>query len=531
MEGTLIFILFLAFFIRTIRNSLYQVFLWQLKEYRFDRMWTHLKTWQGRRMVLGPMSLAKFGLIGAYFLGLPIFWLTLPLYLLEATLNIKEMISNFKKPVFTLKASFVAGLVIIGQLGGFWVLGNWSNFSNLAMVMLVLDKLLAPATAAIILFLAIPTAIQRLAVIEDAKIKLAQHPNLITIGITGSYGKTSTKEFLASILSHKFKVLKTLGSNNTDIGVAKTIVENLKDQQIFVCEMAAYKVGEIKAICDIVKPKIGIITAINEQHLELFGSLENTMKAKFELIEALPKNGLAIFNGNNQYTRQLAERARKKQLITVIYQYANPQQSEKANFLASGIKVLPNRLEFEIQVGKEKIETYAPLLGAQNIENIMAAVVVASRLGMNLRDIAQAIKSLQAPEMTMKPYKGPAGSTLIDDTFNANPDGVLAAISYMKLFSGKKILVFQPMIELGEEDSRLHQEVGETAAKVCDQIYLTNKNFYESISQGAALINNGLGKIFLLAPDKVAGIKDNLTRDDVVVFEGKEAAKILNKLL
>lgn len=520
----LIWILFLTFLIRTIRNSLYQVFLWQLKEYRFDRMLVHLKTWQGKRLLFGSLSSAKWLLILLYFLGLPIFFAVVALYTLEAILNFKEATSGFRKPIFTLKATAVVAIVIISQISLFF----WQPV-GLVLWVLILDKLLSPTVALLFVGLAIPTEIQREIVIAKAKEMIKKHPRLITIGITGSYGKTSTKEFLASILATKFKVLKTVGSNNTDIGVAKTIVDNLKDQNIFVCEMAAYKRGEIKAICGIVRPKIGIITAINEQHLDLFGTLENTIKTKYELIEALPKNGLAVFNGNNQYCQQLALKSRERGLKTVLYKcFKTFIQGGGADVWATDIIVKPKQLNFTIHLNREKRQAWTNLLGQQNIENILAAVAIAHHLGMTLREIAEAVENLTPPEMTMKPVKSTLASILIDDTFNANPAGVLAALEYAKIYKGKKFLVLQPMIELGQASDRAHQEVGEMAAKVCDDIFLTNKNFNKPFLEGVKKVNGGEKKVSILDSKTMAQkIKETVDEESVVIFEGKEAARVL----
>jgi len=507
--------LFFAFFIRTIRNVLYQVFLWQIKEYRLDRFLVHLRTWQGKRLVFGPISLAKWILLLLFFLNLPIFLPVVAVYTCEAILNLRETVFSFKKPIFTFKATAVVGVVIIVELS----LLFWQPV-DLALWILLLDKILSPTVALLFVGLTIPTQIQRRKIIARAKEIIKTHPDLLVIGITGSYGKTSTKEFLSSILSSKFKVLKTVGSNNTDIGVAKTIVENLSDQEIFVCEMAAYKRGEIKAICDIVHPKIGIITGINEQHLELFGTLENTIKTKHELIEALPKNGLAIFNGNNKYTRELAEKAKKSGLK--VFKYSN------GDVAARDIKVLPEKLEFEIQIGNEKQTLSTNLLGRQNVENILASVAVAHHLGMSLGEIGKRIGKLTPPEMTMKPYPGPASSTLIDDTFNANPAGVLVALEYAKIYKGKKILVIQPMIELGKATEEAHREVGRTSTKTCDLVILTNKNFNQPFLAGAG---KNKEKVLILDPKTAANkIKDMVDNESVVIFEGKETVHVLGHL-
>ncbi|MBI5465035.1 hypothetical protein HY946_00295 [Candidatus Gottesmanbacteria bacterium] len=517
MGQVLIWVLFFAFFIRTVRNTLYQVFLWQIKEYRLDRMLVHLQTWQGKRMVFGPFSSAKWLLILFYLWGLPIFLAVVALFAFEAILNLREVASGIKRPIFTFKATAVVGAVVVGEI----LLFFWQPV-DLVLWVLILDKLLSPTVALLFVGLTIPTKIQRGIVIAKAKEMIKKHPRLITIGITGSYGKTSTKEFLSSILSEKFKVLKTVGSNNTDIGVAKTIVENLRDQSIFVCEMAAYKRGEIKAICDIVRPKIGIITAINEQHLDLFGSLENTMATKYELIEALPKNGLAVFNGNNQYCQKLAVKARDQGIKTM--QKADIYATD---IYATDIIVERERLNFLVYLNEKKQQFSTNLLGKQNIENILASIAVARHLGMSLAEIAMAVEKLTPPEMTMKSVKSTLASILIDDTFNANPAGVLAALEYVKVYKGKKILVLQPMIELGSAAEQAHREVGEMAAKVCDYIFLTNKNFNKPFLEGMGKDKDKENVLILDPKTSAERIKNMVDNESVVVFEGKEAARVL----
>jgi len=164
------------------------------------------------------------------------------------------------------------------------------------------------------------------------------------IGITGSYGKSSTKEFLATILSAKYKVCKTSANRNSEIGVAETVLRELKpEHEIFIVEMGAYRTGEIKAICDIVHPTIGVLTAVSEQHLALFGSLEATKKAKYELIEALPENGIAIFNADNRATRELAEQTLKPKRL---YSTERP-----ADVSANAITVQPEKLSFSQVIG------------------------------------------------------------------------------------------------------------------------------------------------------------------------------------
>ena len=481
-------VLVVAFLISILRNTMHQLFLWQIKEYRLDRFLVHLKTWQGKRLLFGKIQVAKWLLL----FSLPLFyqnqsfffWLVLGIFFIEGVLAIRYFFTlGWKLPVFTLKTVAILIVVLSSLLGGLFV-----PFLNLAIRALILDRILFFLVGFFIVLANIPAKIFQRFVIFLAKRKIKSHPQLLVIGITGSYGKSSTKEFLAQILSQKFKVLKTPANINTDIGVAKTILAHLKkNHQIFVCEMGAYKKGEIKAICEIVNPKIGIITGICEQHLSLFGSFENIIKTKFELIESLPPKGLAVFNGNNKYCLKMAQEAKR---------------------IGKKIKVVkpPSKPPFKTD-----------LPGKYFWENALLAQVVAKKLGMTQKEIDKIVKRLKAPPCTMQILKKD-DLVLIDDTYNSNPWGVLAALEYLKTFKGKKILVFQPMIELGKASARLHQEVGKRAAQICDQIFLTNKNFYQDFLKGAQ------GKVKL-------GRDLPKIEKGAILFEGREAGVVLKLLI
>ncbi|MCK4891744.1 MAG: hypothetical protein KAS78_03695, partial [Candidatus Pacebacteria bacterium] len=217
------------------------------------------------------------------------------------------------------------------------------------------------------------------------------------IGITGSYGKTSTKEFLYAILSQKYKVVKTEGNNNTNIGVAYTVLNKVSDNyDYFICEMGAYKIGEIKEMCEIVNPEIGILSGINEQHLDLFGSIENTKKAKFELIRALPENGMAVINKSIKY-----------QVLSI--KAKNIEHFSLNN--VSGIKVCQDYVEFDYKNYKFKVN----LLGKHYIENVLSAIITAEYLEMSLDEISEAVKKIKPTEFMMRKLDGPNNSVFIDD--------------------------------------------------------------------------------------------------------------------
>ncbi len=530
----LIYLLLIAFIIRTIRNVLYQTFLWQLKEYRIDRFVSHLKTNQGRKLIFGPSASLKwifllFIVAGILFeydflfdtlslwanLGFGIIWI------IEAVISLKDLIKKrWRIPKFTFKVVFILIIILILQFSPLLVSGN---IIQQLMVGPFLDKLLAPSIALFIIILNVPSLTIKKIILLLAKKKIAQFHKLTVIGITGSYGKTSTKEFLATILSEKFKVAKTPEFTNTDIGIAKFILKELKpDHEIFVVEMGAYKKGEIKAICDMVKPKIGMITGIDEQHIELFGSLENTIRAKYELIESLPLYATVVINGNNIHCLEMAKRAKKQQKNVEIFRTAKD---------VCGIKVYKDHLEFVFDVKNKKYPLNVHLLGAQNIENVLGAIYMALTLKMDMESVKRGVSKIKPPDKTMKLYKNPSGLSLIDDTFNANPSGVLCALSYMKLYKGKKILVLTPLIELGEKGSDIHQKLGKTAAPICDLYLLTNPNFKEAFCKGLVQGGGDVRKVHVVNKATAIEIINKFADyDSVVVFEGKEAGKIINDI-
>lgn len=247
----------LIVFCHSVYHLLRWSYLWQLKEYRLDRLRSFF-----RLPVSGKTFLVRN------------FW---PL--------------EWRRPRFTIKIIFTL-ITLLLPLS--WLVVN----GQLAWLILA-DLLLPVEMAMVLILLALPTWLGQQLLVTLASRKLRRFPRLIIIGVTGSFGKTGTKEAVASVLSAKYKVLKTAGTQNTLIAIAKTILWQLQPyHQVFVVEMGAYRRGEIKAMCNLVKPQIGILTGINEQHLDLFGSLANTQAAKYELIESLPETGLAIFKAH-----------------------------------------------------------------------------------------------------------------------------------------------------------------------------------------------------------------------------------------
>ena len=302
------------------------------------------------------------------------------------------------------------------------------------------------------------------------------------IGITGSYGKTSTKYILHRILSEKFNALMTPDSYNTPMGICKVIRGQLAaEHEIFIVEMGAYKRGDIRELCNLVSPQIGILTAVGPQHLERFKSIENIAKTKYELIESLPSDGLAVFNCDNDICAELADKPRQAgnpvlRYATEVSTLASP--AERAQLTATNIRHTDAGLAFTVQTFAEtqdaaEVEICTQLLGRHNVSNILAAIAVAITCGMTLEEIRTAIANVEPVPHRLQLTAGAGGVTIIDDSFNSNPVGAKAALEVLtEIGDGKKVLVTPGMIELGEKEYEENKKLGEHAADVCDLVIL-----------------------------------------------------------
>lgn len=527
-------ITFFLFLVYIIRSVIYHVYLWQLKEYRLDRVVSHLKTPQGKKLLLNPLSWFKL-------LVLAVSLMLAPLYNSLSVLLLVFLIYSFqfsnlvykrniipKLPILNIRAS---SILIFSLLVGLLLLPFINNLLDFPTIILAADRLVFSEVAIGVFLTSIPSRFKKKYLAFLAGKKILKYKNLTTIGITGSFGKTSTKEFLASLLSRKFKVSKTEDYHNTEVGVAQDILNRLTSgTNVFIAEMGAYKKGEIASICKIVNPQIGIVTGINQQHLDLFGSIERIMATKFELISSLKKNGIAVFNAGNCHVQKMIEWTKSKRPDLAIFRYQQ-QEGRGSSLSAANIEVNKDSLSFDLVYKGKKVSCQANIVGKHNVDNLLAASAVALSLGMNLEEIKNSISRVTSPANTMRLSKGLKGSAFVDDTFNANYHGVIAALNYMSVFSGKKILILTPLIELGKESKKIHQDIGEKAAAICQLIFLTNTNYYDFITGGASRVKNGQKKIYILDKETVKTLKENIEKEGVVLFSGKEAGKILRQLL
>ncbi len=312
--------------------------------------------------------------------------------------------------------------------------------------------------------------------INDAKRIINELPNTTVIGITGSYGKTSTKFYLNKLLSAKYNVLMTPESYNTTMGVVKTVRGSLNaSHEIFICEMGAKGVGEIKEICDIVHPKHSMITSIGEQHLETFKSVENIIKTKFEIVDCIT-DGTVVLNYDNEFIRS---HGTDKNKITYGIGDGN------YNYKATDIKVSPKGTSFTVIHKGESYEFSTKLLGSHNVQNIVGAIAMAHFMGVPMRDLVFPVKRLECVPHRMEILDKGNGVTVIDDAFNSNPAGARAALGTLAMMEDcERILVTPGMVELGEREYDLNRELGEFAADCCDAAILVGERQAPPIKEG-----------------------------------------------
>jgi UDP-N-acetylmuramoyl-tripeptide--D-alanyl-D-alanine ligase len=350
---------------------------------------------------------------------------------------------------------------------------------------------------------------------NDAKRIIESHKELIIIGITGSFGKTSTKNYLAQVLSEKYNVLVTPGNFNTLLGVVRTIREQLRPyHQVFIVEMGAKQLGDIKEICDLVHPQIGILTAVGEMHLETFKSFENIQKTKFELIDSLPADGLAVLNYDSQGISSYKEQ--KSVCETLTYGVDNDAAKMNAQNIIYGGGGVSFTLDGE--------EYESKLLGRGNLLNILAAIAVAGRLQVPVSKQKAAISRLQPVEHRLSMRRA-NGITVLDDAYNSNPAGAAMAIEVLKNFSvgegNKRIIITPGFVEMGTRQAEANQELGENIARCADYAIVVNATNRAAIAQGIQKGNMPAERYFLA--DNLnhahAHLATILKAGDVVLYE------------
>ena len=503
MTTILVFVCMAVFLVSAAMGIIDSVHFFQLNSYRFD---THTK-WirENSRKYLTHNIISVLMLIAVFIPMNPavkaviltvLFLLSLP----------SEKPKKAKKPlVYTARVKrmlFTTALVVLAALVPTLAVGLTNSHETYPLCAMVVIYTLAPY---IILLSNLINKPLELSInryyINDAKKMLKACPDLKIIGITGSYGKTSVKYYLTTLLKSKYNVLMTPESYNTPMGVVKTIRGSLKaTHEIFVCEMGAKWVGDIKELCDIVHPHHGIITSIGPQHLESFKTLDAIKGTKFELADALPEGGMLFLNGDDENIDSY-----KGDRKHISYSLDN------GDYSAFDISVSERGTTFKVKAPDGEVQEFSTkLIGRHNVLNIVGAIAVSNKMGIELKDLRSAVRKLEGvPHRLQLSDKGTM--TVIDDAYNSNPSGTKAALEALSLFEGYKILVTPGMVELGSKQDELNREFGQNAASVCDYVVLVgekqavpikagllDKNYDESKIYVASNINEALSHVYAL---------------------------------
>ena len=390
----------------------------------------------------------------------------------------------------------LCGTVTPGLIGGL----PWGGWSLMLAVFCISSVLLMASKWVLLLANLVNQPIEKAIsrwYYNDAKRMLRAHKDLIVIGVTGSYGKTSTKNFLYRILSQKYNTLVTPGNFNTTLGVVRTVREQLKPHhQVFIVEMGAKQPGDIQEICDLVHPTIGIVASVGPMHLETFGSFENIQKTKFELVRALPANGFAAINADSPGIASYADvpthcRVLRYGVRNGDFRAQNLSYSTQGSSFGLSYEAFPaltagaNASMAGMDSGSVGVEMTTHLLGESNIQNIVGACAVASYLGVTPMQQKRAIAQLQQVENRL--FVSRQGAvTVINDAYNSNPEGAAMALDVLRdIQGGRKILITPGFVELGSRQESACRELGYKAASCADILIVVNKLNRDAIVAGA----------------------------------------------
>lgn len=461
-------------------------------------------------------------LFGMAFIFL-IFWFLAAVYI---CLNHQKKQKNAKKPlVFTKRATRLFILQLVLQFFAAYVIfifivGILKGHVLTLLLLLGLNIYLAPFFMLFSVTMIYPLEMHiQYRYFKKAQEKIRKMKHLKVIGITGSYGKTSTKYFLTTLLKQKFNTLMTPESYNTPMGITRVIREQLSEEhEVFVCEMGARYRGDIKTLCELAGPSIGVITAIGPQHLETMKTIENIVKTKFELVDFLPQDGIAVLNGDNKYIRRQAENIRVKTLFYGI-------DSEKGDLYITcdSIKNSREGLEFEVKLKDGTgFVCKTSLLGRHNVSNLLAAICVALYLGLSVQEIQAGLRNIKPVPHRLQLLDTSNGVTVIDDAFNSNPEGARRALEVVEeLEGGKKIIVTPGMVELGDIEREENKRLGQAIARCCDYAIIVGKRRAQPLLEGLREENFPEDGIKVVASlDEATKILAEIVRaGDVVLFE------------
>ena len=504
-----VLILFIIYFYRTNRHGLH---ILQLEHYYTDR---YVKWMQKNSKNIFNVKKIGMLIISSIVLGLGFNKIGYALTIITYLVLIFTLKKRKEKKPFVItarvKRQFITYIIIILILIGI------VNVFNDIYSIVVLNLFAAISYIFVYVVAIINKPIEKLInnrFCKKAKLKLNSIPECKVVGITGSYGKTSTKYIVDTILSQKYNTLMTPESYNTTMGVVRTINEKLKStNNLFICEMGAKYRGDVKEICDIVEPDFAIITAVGPQHLDTFKTIENVSKTKFELVDSLKDDGIAFLNWED-------ENIRKVKTDKKVVKYG---LNKKADYYAENIEITERGSSFDvIMPNKNRISVKTKLLGKLNILNIVCGVAVGDKLGLTEEQIKIGIKFIKPVEHRLELRQNPNGSIIIDDAYNSNVKGAEMALEVLGSFKERKRILITPgIVDLGKKSFEINKQLGKTVAKYSDYIILVGEKQAAPIAVGIKEAKFSKDKV-MIAKDLDEAIKkmnEIIDSNSVVLLE------------
>lgn len=333
-----------------------------------------------------------------------------------------------------------------------------------------------------------------LAALQQAAKAWRQRFSARVVGITGSVGKTSTKELMHTVLSRRYRTLKSQGNYNNEIGLPLTLLRLQRHHQRAVLEMGMYVQGEIALLCDLAQPHIGVVTMIGPVHLERMGTMAAIVAAKQELVEALPADGVAILNRDDELVMSMAGHTAAR-----VFTYG---LDSRADLWADNIHSMGlEGVRFTLHHKQEALSVQVPLLGRHNVHTALRSTAVGLVDGMSWAEIVAGLSQTTA-QLRLVAVPGPDGSIIIDDTYNASPDSMMAALNLLQDLDGRRLAVLGDMLELGHVEERSHRLVGRRAADVAHTLIAVGQRG-RWIGEEALAVG--------MSPDRVAIVDDVAT--------------------
>src|SRR5450759_870543 len=343
--------------------------------------------------------------------------------------------------------------------------------------------------------------------------------DLRVIGVTGSVGKSTTKEVIAEVLDKRYRTLKSPGNMNNEIGLPLTILKIGPETERAVLEMGFYIPGEIAFLCDIALPEIGVVTNIGTVHAERAGSQEDIFRGKSELVRALPASGVAILNKDDPWVRKMADLS----IAKVFFYGLDPASDLWADEL-EGLGL--EGIRFQLHYNKETMHVHVPMIGQHSVHTALRAAAVGLVDGLNWQEILEGLQQGHS-QLRLTSVRTENGALLLDDTYNATPESMLAALNLLAELEGRKVAVLGDMLELGQYEKQGHEMVGVRAAEVVDMLITVGilGHLIAAAAQRAGLESHKIAE-FEIQAEVIKHLRKHLSEGDVVLVKGSHGLRM-----